>query len=162
VIIYTWNETCLEDWFEANYRLLGFSKIESLPQKCRKPQYGDYIGWRNGKEYRIELEPTPSSFFLHKPKVRDRIDIIVCWWKSTPKLEWKQKELQKKEIIEVCPLIKVKEHLHLRELFPQFAELRVKELIEQLKQEYENEEFRDQWNTEEDRRELERILKEYE
>jgi len=90
----------LDEWFRDNYDVLGFSKILSTTR------VGDYIGWRNDKKYRIELEQTTSQFFLHTEKMRKKIDIIICWRKSRSRLEWKQEELSRKEIIEVAHLLK--------------------------------------------------------
>lgn len=99
-------ESEIDEWFQEMYSALGFSKIEP-PNGA-----GDYIGWKLGRKFVIELEQTTSQYFLHKKEIRDKMDIIICWRKCTPQkigkngtqgIEALNKllELYSKEIIEI-------------------------------------------------------------
>lgn len=92
-------EDTVEKWFLDNYRKLGFIKIRKTEEGIRDP--GDYAGLRSGKWIRIELETFSSGFFLHKDEIRDKIDMVICLEKQTSRLDWKNRELQSKEVIEL-------------------------------------------------------------
>lgn len=93
----------VEQWFKENFKALGFLRIEPIPIPYRKPSFGDYLGWKGNKVYRIELELYLAGFFNHKPHVREKIDVIVCCRKyaRAPRDKEKGKELEEKEVIEI-------------------------------------------------------------
>ncbi len=100
-------EKTVEEWFRKNYESLGFSYIRRTKGGVKDP--GDYVGFRNGKCIRIELELFSSGFFLHKKEIRNKISMIICVERNTSKLNWKVEELQNKEIVELKALWNVNE-----------------------------------------------------
>ncbi|MBU0530497.1 MAG: hypothetical protein ABIH52_04020 [Candidatus Aenigmatarchaeota archaeon] len=66
-------EDCICNWFEKNYKQLGFEKI--LRRQWNKTP--DYIVLKNGKEVKVEIEYLASSFIQHKHKISEA-DIVIC------------------------------------------------------------------------------------
>ena len=67
------NEKEFSDWFEENYKLLGFSKIIEK----RKFSYPDFKMEMDGKELEVELETLSSNFIRHKHDP-EKCDIVLC------------------------------------------------------------------------------------
>lgn len=101
------DEHTLNKWFLRNYRKLGFSKIKKTEEGPKDP--GDYIGLRNGRWLRIELETETSGFFLHKAEIRDAIPIIICLKKNFHREDWKNDEMETKEIFEIESLLNLED-----------------------------------------------------
>jgi hypothetical protein len=64
-------------FFIRFHKLLGFEKIRP------SNGVGDYIGWRNGKPYIIELEGHSAAFWFHKPHIVAKIDYVICYRASS-------------------------------------------------------------------------------
>jgi hypothetical protein len=91
-------EEDLDEWFQQNYRHLGISQI-----RVNSP--GDYLILKDNEWLIAELEKTTSQFFLHKPEIRDRIQVIICFRKCRHhNPEW-NKEIEEKEVVEVEKLV---------------------------------------------------------
>ena len=124
-------ESEIESWVIAHPQLLGFDRIEKIPEmygRYHRSTFGDCLGFKSGKVYRIEVETDTSGFFIHKPEVRDKIDVVICISKSEPGSLEKRRELETKTVIKLWdfPLF---QHFY-RQLhhYPQFGEEEQKEI----------------------------------
>lgn len=71
---FAFNETHITDWFEENYKRLGF--VEML--KCPRNRTPDYkVLDDKGKKVGVEIEILSSGFLSHKFNV-DKVDVVVC------------------------------------------------------------------------------------
>lgn len=63
----------LKEWFEKNFKKLGYSKII----KKDSGKFPDYIMLKDNKELGVEVETLLSNFILHKHK-ENLVNEIVC------------------------------------------------------------------------------------
>lgn len=70
------NEKQFAEWFEINFRLLGFDQIVEKPAKCP-----DYIMLRGISKVRVELETMSGNFILHRHDPKD-VDLVICLLKN--------------------------------------------------------------------------------
>ncbi|MBU3913447.1 MAG: hypothetical protein KKB21_01775 [Nanoarchaeota archaeon] len=67
------SELEMRNWFEANFKKLGYDKIIESGGKY----FPDFKMLKNGKEVGVELETQSSRFVLHKHDIR-KVDEVVC------------------------------------------------------------------------------------
>ena len=67
------SESELKNWFEENFRDLGYSKI------IRRDigRFPDFIMLKNNRPVKVELETLSSNFVLHKHNI-EKVDEVVC------------------------------------------------------------------------------------
>ncbi len=70
------NEKQFAEWFEVNFRLLGFDQIIEKPAKCP-----DYIMLKGTSKVRVELETMSGNFILHRHDPND-VDLVICLLKN--------------------------------------------------------------------------------
>jgi hypothetical protein len=71
MIIY--DESGFKEWFEKNYKKLGYSKII----KDNLGKFPDFIMLKDNKKLKVELETKSSNFLLHNHSLKDT-DEVVC------------------------------------------------------------------------------------
>ena len=99
-----WPEYMVDKWFRHNYKLLNFQHIEP-----HSP--GDYIALRENEEIIIELEGHSAGFWLHKPHIREKINMVICY-KASSKDE-KRIPMEGIELIEIYDYVKyINEEIH--------------------------------------------------
>ena len=73
MVIEVKNESEMRDWFEKNYKTLGYSKIVRHDGGI----FPDFLMEKEGKQIGVELETISSNFVLHKHDIT-KVDEIVC------------------------------------------------------------------------------------
>lgn len=95
-------ECLVEEWVIKHPRVLGFDRIEKIPEsygRYHTSTYGDCLGYKDESVKRIEIETDISGFFLHSPQVRQRIAIVISEDLHGFNDKWKEEELAKKQVI---------------------------------------------------------------
>lgn len=113
--IVVWGEDAIVDAVVKFRRQLGFDKMIRVDYNPNIKHFsdsqlgpGDLIGIRGGGKYLIEVEYSSTNFFTHPKYIRDMIDIIMTLWEGIPRTEWKRKELESKEIINLTEALQRK------------------------------------------------------
>lgn len=71
MIVY--NESEFKEWFERNYKKLGYSKII----RNDMGKFPDFIMLKGNKQVKVELETKSSHFLNHNHSLKD-VDEIIC------------------------------------------------------------------------------------
>lgn len=72
------SEGCIVDWFEKNYKSLGFDRI--LKKQWNKTP--DFIMLKNGQKVGVEIEYLASDFIKHKHDP-STTDLVICCYEDT-------------------------------------------------------------------------------
>ncbi len=68
-----YSEGKIVNWFENNYKKLGFEKI--IKKQWNKTP--DFIMMKDGKEIKVEIEYLSSDFIKHRHKISEA-DVVIC------------------------------------------------------------------------------------
>jgi len=85
-----WSERWLSEWFEKNYRTLGFDKVlrERTPEYKKKKAligfygYPDYLGKTKGCWIRVEIEVFSSRFRYNH--TTNYAEVVLCYEANEP------------------------------------------------------------------------------